>query len=230
MVAKSFQKVQEMLLFSLEEEIIDEEEFFLLFEAYSPQNLPFPHSTYEKFSLVNKDPAESKADFRVEKSDIPLLVEALGVTPLFKCRNGTICDGTEGLCIMLKRFAYPCRYSDMIPIFGRSVPELSMISNEVLDWMYTTYGHRVTQWNHAILNPASLNTYADAIHNKGAALEHCFGFIDGTVRPISRPVENQRIVYNGHKRVHALKFQSVVLPNGLVGHLYGPVGKHVLYI
>ena len=33
------------------------------------------------------------------------------------------------------------------------------------------------------------------------------------------------IVYNGHKHVHALKFQSVVLPNGLVGHLYGPVDK-----
>ncbi|KAK2564013.1 hypothetical protein P5673_012222 [Acropora cervicornis] len=44
------------------------------------------------------------------------------------------CDGVEGLCIMLKRFAYPCRYSDLIPIFERSVPELSMISNEVVDW------------------------------------------------------------------------------------------------
>ena len=45
----------------------------------------------------------------------------------------------------------------------------------------------------------------------------CFGFIDGTVRPISRPGQHQRIVYNGHKRVHSLKFQSVALPNGLNG-------------
>ena len=28
---------------------------------------------------------------------------------------------------------------------------------------------------------------------------------------------------NGHKRVHALKFQSVVVPNGLIANLYGPV-------
>ena len=48
---------------------------------------------------------------------------------------------------------------------------------------------------------------------------------DGTVRPISRPGERQRIVYNGHKRVHALKFKSLSLPNGLIGNLYGPVGK-----
>ena len=49
------------------EEIIDEEEFVLLYEAYRPSNLPFAHSAYEKLSLANKDPAESKADFRVER-------------------------------------------------------------------------------------------------------------------------------------------------------------------
>ena len=128
---------------------------------------------------------------------------------------------------MLKRFAYPW-YSNMIPIFGRCVPELSMISNEVVDWMYTTHGHKITQSNHDLLNPAALNQYADAISNKEAALENCFGFIDGTVRSISRPDANQRIVYNGHKRVHALKFQSLALPNGLIGHLYGPVGRYML--
>ena len=34
-----------------------------------------------------------------------------------------------------------------------------------------------------------------------------------------------RVIYNGHKRVHALKFQCVALPNGLNGNLFGPVGK-----
>ena len=31
-----------------------------------------------------------------------------------------------------------------------------------------------------------------------------------------------RNLYNGHKNVHAIKFQSVVAPNGLVANLYGP--------
>ena len=30
-------------------------------------------------------------------------------------------------------------------------------------------------------------------------------------------------MYNGHKKVHAIEFQSVVSPNGLVANLYGPV-------
>ena len=31
-------------------------------------------------------------------------------------------------------------------------------------------------------------------------------------------------MYNGHKRVHALKFQTAVLPNGMIGNLAGPYG------
>ena len=84
-----------------------------------------------------------------------------------------------------ERFAHPCRYSDVIHIVARSVPELSMTRNEVVDWMYTSHGKKITQWNHDLLNHNALNQYADAISNKGAALDNCFGCIDGTVRPIS---------------------------------------------
>ncbi|CAL8106332.1 unnamed protein product [Orchesella dallaii] len=38
-----------------------------------------------------------------------------------------------------------------------------------------------------------------------------------------RPQLHQRAVYNGHKRVHALKFQSIVAANGLIANLFGPV-------
>ena len=55
----------------------------------------------------------------------------------------------------------------------------------------------------------------------------CFSFVDGTVRPISKSGVNQIAVYNGHKRVHALKFQSLALPNGLIGNLFGPVGNGI---
>ena len=68
----SFEKVHEMLCLCLIEEIIDEEEFVLLYEAHRPSNLPFPHSanSNEKFLHVNKDSAKCKADFRIEKRDL----------------------------------------------------------------------------------------------------------------------------------------------------------------
>ena len=54
----SFKKLHEMFCLCLIEEIIVEEEFVLLYEAYRPSNLPFPHSAYEKLSPANKDPAK----------------------------------------------------------------------------------------------------------------------------------------------------------------------------
>ena len=147
-----------------------------------------------------------------------------------KCPQRTVAGGIEGLCMLSKQTRFPCRYSDMIYRFGRPVPILSMVTNQVVDYIYQAHAHRIKQWNNQLLNPASLQLYADAIGRKGAALEDCFGFVDGTVRPISRPKEHQSTVYNGHKRVHALKFQPVTIPNGLIANLYGPVGKQIFFL
>ena len=154
-----------------------------------------------------------------------LLAHHLQIPATFRCHQRFVCDGTEGLCMLLRRLSYLCTYKDLIPRFGRTVPVLSMVTNTVLDYIYDHHGHRITQWNNAILNPPQLERYADAIAAQGAPLDNCFGFFNGTVRPICCPGQNQRIVYNGHKRVHALKFQSVALRNGIIGNLYGPVGK-----
>ena len=127
--------------------------------------------------------------------------------------------------MLLKPLAYPCRYGDMIHRFARPVPEICMITNEVTDYLYDNHAHRILQWNEDVLNPGKLQEYANAIYNKGAPLDNCFGFVYGTVRAISRPGHNQRTVYNGHKRIHALKFQSVVVPSGIIANMFGPVGE-----
>ena len=192
---------------------------------YKSNNLDFPVHEYPQFNLNDKDESECKAEFRFEKNDLNVVAEALQIPDVFKCKQGTVCDGMTGLCIVLKRLADPTRYSYMIPTFVMSVPELCMIFNTVIDHIYEVHGHRVSQWNEALLSVQNLEVYAESIFRKGAALENCFGFVDGTVRPICRPDEKQRIVYNGHQRVHSLKFQSVVIPNGIVANLYGPIGK-----
>jgi len=211
---------------------ISEEEFCLLYDINRSDNLVFAHSDYERFALDDKDDVECISNFRVKKQDIPLLAEALRLPETFKCQQGSVCDAIEGLCIFLRRFAYPCRYCDLVSLFGRSVPELSWskINNKVINYIFDTHGNLITRWNNRILSPALLEIYADAVTSKGAALTNCFGFIDGTVRPICRPGVHQRVVYNGHKRVHSIKFQSLTLPNGLIGHLYGPVGKFYIYL
>lgn len=226
----SFKEVRLLLLDSYLDGEIDEDEFVLLYDMNRSKNPEFPHESYERFDLDSMDPSECKAEFRFEKYDLQLLAECLGIPDVFKCEQRSICDGIEGLCMLLRRFAYPCRYSDLIPRFGRPVPVISMITNEVMRFIYDNHHHRLTDWNATLLNPVSLQQYIEAVYRKGAALDNCFGFIDGTVRPICRPGQSQRLVYNGHKRVHAIKFQSIALPNGMIRHLYGPAGKLFLFL
>ena len=113
-----------------------------------------------------------------------------------RCSHGKVCDGEEALCMLLKRTCCPCRYSDMVHLFAKPVPVISMITNEVFTYIYATRRHRIQQLNYQLLRPRNLKYYAVVVHRKGAPLDNCFGFVDGTVRPISRPECNQRIVYN----------------------------------
>lgn len=219
----SFEEVREVLVSSYTEGYLDDEEFLTLYEYYESTNPLFPYWDFDRFCLDDFTSNECIANFRVAKDDILVLKDALQIPETFRCPQGTVCDGLEGLCLVLKRLTYPCRYFDLMYTFARPVPELCMLSNTIFDWVYNQHGFRLSSWNQPILSPPALEEYAQAITQKGCPLTNCFGFIDGTVRPICRPEKKQRVVYNGHKRVHALKFQAVATPNGLIANLYGPV-------
>ena len=91
-----------------------------------------------------------------------------------------------------------------------------MVVAEAMDLLHVQFGHSLSRLNQPWLSQAQLAQFSEAIYRKGAALDNCWGFIDGTVRPVCRPGENQRVLYHGHKRVHAIKFQSVVAPMDLL--------------
>ena len=183
---------------------IDDEELLLLMPIHRRNlHVGLPYSSYAG--------DECEVEFSFTKEDIFRLAAALQLPNTFKCQNGVVVDDVEALCIALKRFPYPCRYVDL------------MVSNLVVDHIIDRFGYLLASLEQPWLSSHYLQLFAAAIHNKGAALDNCWGFVDGTVRPICRPKQHQRAVYNGHKRVHALKFQSVVTPNGLIANLFGPV-------
>ena len=132
------------------------------------------------------------------------------------------------LCIVLKRLSYPCRFSDLQTFFNRPRRECNLFFLVGLEHLYSKFHSRITDWNQPWLTPDALVGYCQAVHNKGAPLMNCWGFVDGTVRKMCRPKYHQREVFSGHKRFHGLKFQSVVIPNGLIANLYGliPGSRH----
>ena len=156
----SFRETRELLVESYLDGDIDEDEFVLLYDGNTCKNPVFPYENYDRFDFDEIDPAEGKAEFPFEKRDLLQLIEALGIPEVFVCDQRSVCDGLEGLCIALRRFAYPCWYSDLIPRFSRPVPEISMISTKVVDFIYDEHHHHLTQWNNNLLNSASMERYA----------------------------------------------------------------------
>ena len=121
------------------------------------------------------------------------------------------------LCILLKQLAFTCRYTDMVPTFGRHETELCLIYYHMLDYIIVSNHGTNISYNQQSYKILLIYTW------KRSPLENCFGFIDGTVIEICRRKPNyQRIVYNRDKRVHSIKFQSWALPSDPIGNLYGP--------
>ena len=164
----------------------------VLYDSCKPKNLDLPYNMYKSFALNKMEDDECVAEFRVRKRDIPLLGEVLQIPEVVICNQQSIADGMEALCMLLKRLAYPVRYSDKVPRFAYPLLVLRMIANEVLNHVYRTHQHRICQWYPEVMNPLALQRYSDAVANKGAPLQNCFEFIDGIVRAIAyRPDTNQ---------------------------------------
>jgi nuclease HARBI1 len=71
-----------------------------------------------------------------------------------------------------------------------------------------------------------LQRLAEATSRRGSRIEGLIGWVDGTKFQIRRPGGRdsmQRTVYSGHKHVHALAYQAVMLADGLFLDVFGPL-------
>ncbi|XP_013383168.1 uncharacterized protein LOC106153684 [Lingula anatina] len=180
------------------------------------QNIP-------RIDLTSMTDEQVWKQFRFQREDIDRLVRLLQLPDRMIFADRTVTSGREALCVLLKRLSYPNRLVDLENVFGRCTSQLSVIVNETVDHIYDNYSHLIHNLDQPWMDMDHLMQYSEAIVSQGAPLNKCIGFVDGTVRPISRPTFLQRTCYNGHKRTHAIKFQSVVIPNGIICSLYGPM-------
>ena len=136
----SLKKAREQLLYALDERLITEEEFLLLYDVNRSTNLDFP---YEQFPLLDLDDIQSDeclAEFRVHKNNLPILAEVLGIPDQFVLEQRSVVGGMEALCMLLKRLTYPCRYSDLLHRFGqRPISVMCLATNCVLDFIYEVH-------------------------------------------------------------------------------------------
>ena len=132
--------------------VLDEE--FALCDINTTKNRNFEYSIYHYFNLHEISDGYYVAEFR--------LVTALQLPGEIQCgiyNSNLRVSSVEALCVILKRLAFPCRYSDMMPRFARPVPQLSMICNETIHWLDSRSRVRLTDLNQHWLTPQNLYVF-----------------------------------------------------------------------
>lgn len=156
------------------------------------------------------------------RADLTRVRVCLGVPDPFITSKREHFTGDEALAILLSRLAYPCRLFDLKSKWGRSESSLSRCISELGLLLFTRW-RSLLEFNPRFHTRERLEHYAACIQAAGSPISDLWGFIDATIIEMCRPIEHQDIVYNGYKKHHALKYQCIVTPDGLICPVYGPV-------
>ena len=108
---------REVLLLTFDQQLLDDEEFVLLYDLNTSKNPDYPHWNYDRFDLDNWTYDVCKTDLRFYKSDLYRLANVLNVPEQIKGPNILAFDGIETFFVFLKCFSYPCRHSNLLPRF-----------------------------------------------------------------------------------------------------------------
>ena len=163
MATGGLQEFREVLTEAYLLDLIDIEDFALMHEKNQSRGV-FPYLKFNRFDLDAWDDSECYTELRFRKKYLPALLSNLRIPEKIVWSQRTTCSGLEALCILLKRLAFPCRYTDMATRFGRNPTELCLIFNTMLNVLYTTHHHRLSSWEQPFLSPENLASYAAAIH------------------------------------------------------------------
>jgi hypothetical protein len=171
------------------------------------------------FNLETYGEKETFTSFRFTVPELRRLSSALCIPDVIRTSEGDKCDGIDALCMLCCYYAFPLRRYEMIKKFGTSLSRLSRLIGTLRDMLFNKFYKGMS--NPKQLSAERLQTFARAIEDK-CGVPHIFGFIDATVRPTAKPEVLQSLVYNGKDRVHALKYQMLCTPDGIMRHVSGP--------
>jgi hypothetical protein len=124
--------------------------------------------------------------------------------------------------MLLRRLASPARLCDIEMQFGWEATRFSRITRLVAQYIYDRWKH-LLRFDPTRLTPHTLESFAHCMSAKGAPHHHVCSLMDGTLEEITRPTRNQRLVYNGWKQMHCLKYHVIISPDGMIIHLFGPI-------
>jgi hypothetical protein len=161
-------------------------------------------------------------DFRFTHAQFDRVVLALlsmGIPSEIRSPARDKCKLPEALAMMCMKYAWPTRLGSMVKVFGTSMSRISRIVSTLRRLMYKSFGPALQRPR--MLCEEELVRFSAAIERR-CGQRNIFGFIDGTVRPMCKPEQLQAPCYTGKDKCHALKYQGLTTPDGLMLQLCGP--------
>jgi len=152
-----------------------------------------------------------KYGFRLEW--LPHVVEALEVPEQIETDGEHIFSGEEAVLLLLRRFRSTDPLRSMTWETGRSISAISEIVWYMVEHIHSNFPHLIDERSFTSWAP-HFHEFADAFENKGIPIPNLIGFIDGKLWPVCKPGMYQHVLYSGHKRIHGLKTQGLIFPNG----------------
>ncbi len=124
------------------------------------------------------------------------------------------------LLVMLRRLAYPCRFSDLVQEFGIPSNRLCEIFHCMVDIIFEKY-HKIIEIETWV---PYFDDFAAVFRHYGAPYFDLVGLIDGNFAATCRPGglgnvnsrEDQSEMYSGEKAQHGMKFMAAYFPNGMM--------------
>ncbi len=228
------------------------EKYYAWIKAPNSLNQPLPKILSRNRTINSFEDEEIPLYFRfANKDQLRALLKCFRFpTKKFVSASGHAFHREEVLLVSLYRLHAPTTLSDATyqHVFGLSTSRVSMCFNAFLKFMVINWSYLLLD-NMAYWKP-HLPSCAEAIRVKLGSLGcefpsatapngfNVFGFIDNTMNATCRPGGGpardgvdaprndpliQRAWYNGWKKLHGMKWQTIDLPNGMNFHVYGPV-------
>ncbi len=135
-----------MMLTLLTDGVLSDDELLVFFaiDTLCTSEQKSEHKKYNRFDIDTIGPLEFRKFFHFEKKDIPDLCHLLKILDRMYGSTRVTWTSVEGLCILLRRLAYPNHLCDLIPQFGRSKSELSEIVNAMLEFLCDTHKDKLS--------------------------------------------------------------------------------------
>ena len=202
----------------------DEEEddlFCVLFLSSVALTFRGPYTAHFRFDISCYDPGEQNHHFRFYFEHVQRIVHLLLLPTTLHTDNRTSISAIEAVLIVLKCLAFPSRWRDLAPFFGRGDAELSSIFNYTLQEI-VTHWLPLLRGQNVLFQLDRIRCYADAIMLK-IGYPECgilALWMDSSVHRLG--LLNMRTFCLTGMRCVGWKFQNFSLPDGMIGHAFRP--------